>query len=134
MDSRPATGAPEERPSPLGRPLGITALSVFFVLGAAIAGTCAIALLFPGGALEWIWRLRPGTRGAFMRLGIPAIALMAVVSAACAAAAAGLWRGARWGHRLAVGVLAVILVVDTLRASLGCDPRARIDIPIASSM
>jgi hypothetical protein len=112
------------------RPRGIAALTLFFVIGALIAGTCAVALAFPGDVLEPMWRLKPEAREAFRGLGIAAIVLMSAVAAACAGAAIGLWRGARWGHRLAFAVLAINLVGDSLNATIGHDPRAWVGVPI----
>jgi hypothetical protein len=48
-------------------PLGIKLLSIFFALGAAICLITIIALPFPGGALEPIWRLNPDAHVAFSK-------------------------------------------------------------------
>jgi hypothetical protein len=107
--------------------------AVFFAFGALMAGLCALALLFPGSALDAIWRLKPDARHGFEAMGAPlSIAGMATVSAACGAAAAGLWRGRAWGMRLACAILAVNLVGDVLNATLGRDSRAWIGVPIAA--
>jgi len=39
------------------RPLGITALSIFFLFGAAASFISSVSLLFPGSFLEQMWRL-----------------------------------------------------------------------------
>ena len=78
----------------------------------------AVALAFPGSWLEPMWRLNPDARSALGHLGAWAVVLMIGVMAACGAAAAGLWRTQRWGHRLAVGLLGVNLVGDVLNAIL----------------
>src|SRR5258708_35269690 len=93
-----ATGAASAR-----RPGGIAALGVFFGAGAAISLTSAVALLVPGGFLEPMWRLNPRARAAFAGMGPWAPVLLACVCAACGSAALGLWRGKRWGQRVAVG-------------------------------
>ena len=62
------------------------------------------------------------------------MALMAVVGAACGLAAFGLARNAEWGRRLAIGVLAVNLVGDSLNALLRHDPRTLIGLPIGGLM
>jgi hypothetical protein len=59
---------------------------------------------------------------------------MAVVSAACAAAAGGLWRGRGWGHFLAIGVIGVNLIGDTVNVVLGTEPRAIFGLPIAAAI
>jgi hypothetical protein len=112
------------------RPAGITALSVFFWFGASMSFLSFIALLFPGSFLEPMWRLNPRAREGFNSIGMWAIVLMCAVCLACASAAVGLWRGARWGYRLALIILAINLVGDVANVTLGTEPRAIVGIPI----
>ena len=88
------------------RPGGITALSIFFLAGAAISLTASLSLLRPNSFLESMWRLNPRAFENLSSLGLWAVLLMATVSVFCAAAAIGLWRGSRWGHWLAIGLIA----------------------------
>jgi len=117
-----------------GRPLGITLLVIFFAGGALIAWVTMLALAFPGGFLESIWRLKPEARVQFAELGRWSIALMAVVGSACGMAAFGLAKNAEWGRRVALGVLSVNLIGDSLNALLRHDPRTLIGLPIAGLM
>ena len=112
------------------RPIGITALSVFFLFGALASFLSFVSLLFPGSFLEPMWRLNPRAREGFTNIGAWAIVLMCVVCIACALAAAGLWRGTRWGYWLAVALLAVNLLGDIVNVVLGTEPRAAVGIPI----
>ncbi len=116
------------------RPRGITALSIFFALGAGISFASFVALLFPGGLLEPMWRLNPRARESFATMGVWALVLMAVVSIACASASVGLWRGRRWGYLLALALLTFSLLGDLANALLGIEPRAWIGVPIAALM
>ena len=93
-----------------------------------------LALAFPGGFLEPIWRVKPDARVEFQKIGSASVALMAVVGAACGLAAVGLARNAEWGRRLAIGVLTVNLVGDSLNALLRHDPRTLIGLPIGGLM
>jgi hypothetical protein len=93
-----------------------------------------LALIFPGGFLEPIWRLKPEARLEFQELGRWSIVLMAVVGAACGLAAVGLARSAEWGRRLAISVLTVNLIGDSLNALLRQDPRTLIGLPIGGLM
>lgn len=88
------------------------------------------SLLFPGNFLEPVWRLNPRAHEAFVGMGAWAVVLMCVVSAACAAAASGLWRGARWGYRLAFALLAINLLGDIANVLTGTEPRALVGVPI----
>lgn len=112
------------------RPLGITALIIFFFFGAAMSFISSIMLMFPGSFLEPLWRLNPRARENFTALGMWAIVLMLVVCIACALAALGLWRGSWWGYWLAVALLTVNLLGDIANVILGTEPRAAIGIPI----
>lgn len=112
------------------RPIGITALSIFFLFGATASFIAFVSLLFPGSFLEPMWRLNPRAREGFASIGAWAVVLMCAVCIACALTAAGLWRGARWGYRLAVALLAINLLGDVVNAVLGTEPRAVIGIPV----
>ena len=112
------------------RPLGITALSIFFFFGAAMSFLSSILLLFPGSFLELLWKLNPRARENFTAIGIWAIVLMSVVCMACVLAALGLWRGSWWGYWLAVALLIINLLGDIANVILGTEPRAAIGIPI----
>jgi len=116
------------------RPLGILLLVVFFAVGALICGGVMLALAFPGGILEPIWRLRPDAQIEFQKLGNWSVVLMAVVGSACGFAAFGLARQATWGRRLAIGVLVVNLIGDSLNALLRHDLRTLIGLPIGGLM
>jgi hypothetical protein len=112
------------------RPLGITALSIFFVFGAAMSFVASVALLFPGSFLEPMWRLNPRAHAGFAGMGAWAVLLLCAVCVACAAAAAGLWRGAGWGYWLALALLAINLLGDVVNVVTGTEPRAAVGIPI----
>jgi hypothetical protein len=56
------------------------------------------------------------------------------VAIACALAAIGLWIRARWGHRLAVTILAVNLLGDLFNALVLGDLRTLIGIPVGGAM
>ncbi len=112
------------------RPAGVTALSLFFCFGVAASFVAVVSLLFPGSFLEPMWRLKPRAREGFAVMGPWAILLMCVVCAGCASAAAGLWRGARWGYWLAVCLLVINLLGDVVNAAFGTEPGAILGVPV----
>ena len=116
------------------RPIGITALSIFFLFGACASFLSFVSLFWPGSFLEPMWRLNPRARVAFGGMGVWAVVLMGAVCAACVTAAVGLWRGARWGYQLACALLAINLLGDITNAVTGTEPRAAIGIPIALAL
>lgn len=114
--------------------VGTTLLAIFFAAGALICLVIVLALAFPGGFLEPIWRLKPEARVKFQKIGSASVLLMAVVGAACGLAAVGLAKNAEWGRRLAIGVLTVNIVGDSLNALLRHEPRTLIGLPIGGLM
>jgi uncharacterized membrane protein (UPF0136 family) len=112
----------------------VTLLIIFFATGALICLVTMLALAFPGGLLEPIWQLKPEVRVDFRKMGRWSVVLMAVVGAACGLAAVGLAKNAEWGRQLAIGILIVNLIGDTLNAILRHDPRTLIGLPIGGLM
>ena len=115
-------------------PLGIKLLSAFFAFGAAMCVLTIVMLLFPGGALEPIWRLNPEAHATFQSIGKLSILLMLIVGAGCGAAAFGLAKRTRWGIPLALSILSINLVGDLLNAFVRHDPRTLIGLPIGGAM
>jgi hypothetical protein len=113
------------------RPVGITALSIFFSFGAVASFVSFMLLLFPGSFLEPMWRLNPRAREGLTAIGVWGIALMCTMCVACAAAAVGMWRGLRWAYWVALELMVINLLGDITNVVLGIEPRAVIGIPIA---
>src|SRR5205807_3637609 len=61
------------------RPIGITALSLFFLFGAGASFVSFISLLFPGSFLEAVWRVNPRARAGLGGMGLWAVVLMGAV-------------------------------------------------------
>src|SRR5437588_12789184 len=97
-------------------PIGMKLLALFFAFGVCMCALTIGLLLFPGGALDSLWRLNPEALATFQWMGRLSILLMAVVGVACALAAIGLARNARWGRWLGILILLVNLVGDLTNA------------------
>jgi hypothetical protein len=115
--------------------VGTTLLVIFFAGGALICLLVVLALAFPGGPLDSIWRLKPEAHTRFQQMGSgTSIALMTLVGTACGLTAIGLARNAEWGRRFAIGVLTMNLIGDLLNAWLRHDPKTLIGLPIGGVM
>lgn len=115
----------------LTRPIGITALIIFFVAGTLISFLAGLSLLFPADFFNVMWRLNPHGHEGLLRIGYWAVVLLFAASASCAGAAVGLWKRARWGHILAIILIGINLLSDLVNAILGTEPRAIVGVPIA---
>jgi multisubunit Na+/H+ antiporter MnhG subunit len=121
-------------PTRIRRPRLITALSIFFMVGATISLTASISLLRPNSFLESMWRLNPRAHENLSSLGFWAVALLGSVSLFCAAAAIGLWQESRWGYRIAISLILVNLIGDVTNVVLGLEPRGIVGVPIAAGI
>jgi hypothetical protein len=117
------------------RSVGRMLLVIFFAAGALISFVVMLALAFPSSYLESIWRLKPEAQTQFQAIGRSAsVALMAVVAAACGLAAVGLAKNAEWGRRVAIAVLTINLIGDSLNAFFMRDAKTLIGLPIGGLM
>jgi hypothetical protein len=112
----------------------IKLIAAFFAFGATMCTLTTVLLLFPGTALDSLWRLNPDAHLAFQSVGKWAILLMFVVGTGCALAAIGLWRGSLWGIRIALIILSFNIIGDLFNALMRHDYRALIGLPIGGAM
>lgn len=91
-------------------------MAAFFAFGATMCALTVFLLLFPGSALDSLWRFNPESRAAFHSIGQLSVWLMLVVGISCAFASVGLWQRSRWGIRLALIILALNIVGDLFNA------------------
>ena len=109
-------------------------LASFFAFGVSMCVLAIALLLFPGTALDELWRLNPHAHAAFQSIGSWSLAIMLAVGTACCLAAIGLWRGALWGTQVAIIILIVDMVGDLINALVNYDYRTLIGLPIAAAM
>lgn len=108
--------------------------AAFFAFGATMCALTIVLLLFPGTALDALWRLNPEAHSGFQSIGNAAVLLMFAVGAACATAAVGLWRDERWGIQIALIILFLSVAGDLLNAVFRRDYRALIGLPFGGAM
>jgi uncharacterized membrane protein len=112
----------------------IRLLAAFFAFGATMCALTIVLLIFPGSAVDSLWRLNPEARLAFQSLGNAAILLMFVVGTGCVFAAIGLWQKSLWGIRIALVILSLNIIGDLFNALFRHDYRALIGLPIGGAM
>jgi apolipoprotein N-acyltransferase len=115
-------------------PIGIRLVVVFFAFGATMCALTLFLLAFPGTRLDQLWNLNPAAKLSFQSLGGMSLVVMGVVGLSCASAAIGLARASRWGWWLALTILAVNLIADSLNGILRHDYRPLIGLPVGSGM
>ena len=113
------------------RPLGITALIIFFLVGALISFLAGLSLLVPSALFEAMWRVNPHGHESLLLIGLWGVVLLFAASASCAAAAVGLSRRTRWGHILAITLITVNLLSNLINTVLRIEPRVIVGVPIA---
>jgi len=109
-------------------------VALFFVFGATMCTLTIVLLLFPGTALDSLWRLNPEAHLAFQSFGKWSVVLMLVIGTGCAFAAIGLWQDTLWGRRLALIILLLNILGDLVNAFVRHDFRALIGLPIGGAM
>jgi hypothetical protein len=108
--------------------------AAFFAFGAMMCVVTISLLLFPGSALDSLWRLNPDARLVFESMGYWSLALMLTVGTACLFAAIGLWRAKPWGTLLALIILSINMLGDLTNVFLRHDYRGLIGVPVAGAM
>lgn len=108
--------------------------AAFFAFGATMCALTASLLLFPGSALDSLWRLNPDARLAFQSLGPWSLVLMLTVATACLLATIGLWRARTWGTWLALVILSINMLGDLTNVFLRHDYRGLIGVPVAGAL
>src|SRR5215813_13006349 len=108
--------------------------AAFFAFGAMMCALTVSLLLFPGSALDSLWRFNPDARLAFQSLGYWSLGLMLSVGTACLLAAIGLWRAKSWGTWLALIILSINMLGDLTNVFVRHDYRGLIGVPVAAAM
>lgn len=110
---------------------GLAALNIFFLVGTLTSFLAGVSLLLPSAFFNAMWRLNPRGHEGLLRIGLWGVLLLFAVSASCGATAVGLWKRARWGHILAIVLIAINLLSGLVNTVLGTEPKAIVGVPIA---
>jgi hypothetical protein len=104
--------------------------AAFFAFGATMCLLTTVLLVFPGTALDSLWRLNPEAQMAFRSAGNWSVLLMLFVAMLCGITAVGLGRGSLWARLLATFILSANIVGDVANVIVRSDHRALIGLPI----
>ena len=120
-----------QSPAPEVRPVGFTAVGVFFLFGATMAAYAAFTLLKPGTVLDRAWALNPAAHlklGALgPKIGVPFVAL----AIALLLAGIGWFQRRYWGWLLGSSLVAVNLVGDLVQMVRGERLRGAVGVAVA---
>lgn len=91
---------------------GFTAIGVFLLFGAVMAGLAATTLLWRGTILDRVWALNPTAYKQLAPLGSMVGIFFLALGAALVAAGIGWFRHRLWGWRLAIAIIATQVLGD----------------------
>ena len=89
------------------RPKALIVVAGFLFAATAIAVAVGLALLFPGGFLEWLGQFNPRAIDGFRAWNRLSGALLIALGAATAITACGLLKSRKWAWWLAVALFAI---------------------------
>src|SRR5258707_13995417 len=101
------------------RPLGITALIIFFLAGTLISFVAAVSLVVPSPFFESMWHVNPRGHDGLIRIGLWGTALILAASISSGPAAIRLSGRAPWGPGIAVSLITISILSDFTNAALG---------------
>ncbi len=121
-------------PARTSPPAGITAIGVFWFFGAVMAAYACVTLLWPGTALDRLWKLNISAHVELLLMGRAIGFLFLVLGAALVATGIGWSKRRTWGWTLGVILLATQVTGDLASAAMGEYLRGGTGILIAGSL
>ena len=115
-------------------PPGFTAIGIFLLFGALMAGLAALTLSFRGTALDRMWALNPTAHVRLAPIAPVAGPLFFLLSAALAGAAVGWFRRRLWGWMLTVIIIATQVLGDLVNCLRGDFLRGGLGFVIAGAL
>ncbi len=115
-------------------PPGFSAIGIFLIFGAVMAGFAATTLLWRGTALDRVWILNPTAYQQLVPLGSKVGILFLLLSAALVVSGLGWFRRRLWGWRLAVVIIATQVLGDIVNLVRGDLLRGATGVIIAGAL
>jgi hypothetical protein len=116
------------------RPLGFTAIGVFLMFGAVMAGLAGTTLLWHGTVLDRAWTLNPTAYQQLFPLGGKIGILFLLLGSTLLVSGIGWFRRRLWAWRLAVAIIATQVLGDIVNLVRGDWLRGGMGVVIAGSL
>ena len=113
---------------------GFTAIGIFLFFGAIMASLAAFTLLWPGTALDRMWKLNPTVYKQLAPQGCLVGILFLLLGTALAAAGIGWFRRRLWGWRLAIIIIGTQVLGDIVNCVRGDLLRGGTGVVIAGAL
>lgn len=113
---------------------GITAFGAFLLFGMSMASLAGTTFVWRGTFLDRIWTLNPTAYRQLVPWGRSVGAAFLLLAVALGAAAVGWFRRRLWGWRLAVAVIVIQIIGDTVNLLRGDFVRGLIGIVFAGAL
>jgi hypothetical protein len=117
-----------------GKPPGFIAIGVFLFFGAVMAGLAATTLLLPGTPLDRAWTLNPTAYKQLSPLGSKVGILFLFLAVVLVVSGVGWFQRRLWGWMLAVAIIGIQVIGDTINLVRGDWLRGGTGVIIAGAL
>ena len=108
-------------------------MGFFFAIATVIALVTGFSLLWPGSALDAMWRIKPEEHQQLLRAGLPAAVGFVGLAAIMAIASRGACLRRRWAWWLAMTIFIINGIGDAVRGMFGAPAEGVIGVAVCRS-
>ncbi len=107
-------------------------MGFFFAIATVIALVTGFSLLWPGSALDAMWRIKPEEHQQLLRAGLPAAVGFVGLAAIMAIASRGACLRRRWAWWLAMTIFIINGIGDAVRGMFGAPAEGVIGVAVVA--